>query len=59
MISWPIDEVLPLATSWLKLKTDFLAEPRPSSIIDFVRTPTSVDLPESTLPMTAILVSLS
>jgi hypothetical protein len=52
-------EVRPFAYSWLKLNTCFLALPLPSSAIDFVSTPTSVDFPESTLPITATRVSLS
>ena len=39
------------------MKTNLRAYPLPSSFIPFVRQPTNVDLPESTLPMTAKRIS--
>jgi len=41
------------------LKTFDQAAPLPSSSSPFVKTPTKVDLPESTFPITAILMSFS
>jgi len=54
-----MEEVLPLLASWEKLKTLSLADPLPSSIIPLLSTPTRVDFPLSTLPITATLISNS
>jgi hypothetical protein len=51
-------EVRPLSTSCLCLKQWPRARPLPLSSWPRVRTPTSVDLPESTLPTTATLSSM-
>ena len=52
-------EVRPFFNSCSKLKTFDLAAPRPSSMIPLVRTPTSVLLPLSTFPITAMRTSFS
>lgn len=51
IISCPIELVLPLSCSCLKLKTLVLAQPFPSSGMPLVRTETRVDFPASTLPI--------
>mmetsp|Transcript_28263 Transcript_28263/g.83677 ORF Transcript_28263/g.83677 Transcript_28263/m.83677 type:complete len:260 (-) Transcript_28263:455-1234(-) len=53
----PMDDVRPVASSCANLKTLERARPRPSSSIERVRTPTMVDLPLSTFPMTATRTS--
>lgn len=47
----------PVLSSWPCLNTFERAKPRPSSSTERVSTPTMVDLPESTLPMTATRTS--
>ena len=59
MISIPTELVLPLSTSCLCRKRFTLALPRPSSRLPFTSTPSIVLLPASTLPTTAILVSMT
>ena len=54
----PMEDVRPVASSCPCLNTLERAKPRPSSRMDRVRTPTMVDLPESTLPMTATRISM-
>lgn len=56
MISWAMDEVLPLSDSWAKLNTFSLELPLPLSSMPFVSTPTRVLFPESTFPTTQILM---
>ena len=57
-LCWPMEEVLPVASSWWCLKTLERARPRPSSSMDRVSTPTMVLLPESTFPMMATRTSM-
>mmetsp|Transcript_9203 Transcript_9203/g.32446 ORF Transcript_9203/g.32446 Transcript_9203/m.32446 type:complete len:230 (+) Transcript_9203:604-1293(+) len=51
--SMPTDDVRPFSASWPWRNTQARALPRPSSSAPLVRHPTSVDLPESTLPIMA------
>ena len=53
--TFPTDEVRPVSTSCLCRKSFCRATPRPSSSTPCVSTPSSVDLPASTLPVTATL----
>ena len=46
------------ASSWPCLNTFDRAKPRPSSRMDLVKTPTIVDFPESTFPITATRISM-
>ena len=54
----PMEDVRPVASSWPCLNTLDRAKPRPSSRMDLVSTPTMVDLPESTFPITATRISM-
>ncbi len=53
--TFPTDDVRPVSISCLCRKSFCRAIPRPSSSTPCVKTPRSVDLPASTLPVTATL----